>query len=108
MDHRQTVEECWSVELDCSTWLPSAMVDWLQCQATKLGVADSYLAFPLFAMASYCSQHAFVKANEDFFEPTALYFLVGGRSGTNKSGALRFIRNLIRNLESICGVYISF
>ena len=66
-----------------------------------LGVADTYISYPLMSTMSYCAQHAVIGLEAGTHdEPVLIYGLVGGRSGTNKSGALKKVVDIVMDIEN--------
>ena len=85
--------------VDMDDWFDLEVADYVRYHAKRLGVADTYLAMPLLSIAAYLSQHAksvYVYRNPDsgketimHSEPTILYTMVVGESGTNKTACIQ-------------------
>lgn len=99
LDYKSALQEAWKVNNECKNWFPTQISEWVSYHATILGVPETYIAVPLLIALSYCSQHTFVKM--DFHtEPTLLYGLVVGRSGTNKSASLQLITDIVNGIQN--------
>ena len=80
--HRVILENTWKVEFNVDECLPAAMAEWVKFKSNLLGVPDSYIAWPVLVAVAHASQHTFVNVGKLHKEPTAIYGLVIGRSGT--------------------------
>lgn len=99
-------------DVDISDWLPDEYVKWVKMEATKLGVHDVYITYPLLVAVSYLSQHSeasYLIKNEAgdvinlHTEPLILYGLVCGDSGSNKSGAIKVIMDIVDSIYNVHG-----
>ena len=99
-------------ESDLDAWFPPEYVRWIRLMSTKLGVNELYIALPLIVSVAYCTQHSSARyvmknnAGEDVVlheEPLILYGLVAGESGTNKSGAIKILMDLIDGIRNVHG-----
>ena len=100
-EYKKILKDVMGVPISIESWFPLEVSDWISYHSTLLGVAETYIAFPLCTAVAYCAQHATVKlADEMHDEPVLLYSLVAGRSGTNKSASLNKILNMILNIEN--------
>ena len=96
---RLLLEECWSLKSNCENWFPKEIYEWIKTHALILGVPDVYLAVPLIATAAHLSHHALVQVNPLYKEPIIIYGLVAGRPGTNKSGSLGLMADIIEEIK---------
>ena len=104
-EYRRIIEECTQIAVETNNWFPTPIANWIKYNATILGVSDVYLSYPILSAITYCAQHATVELEDGMHkEPVLLYGLVGGRSGTNKSAALKKITDMISNLENPRGM----
>ena len=98
--YKDALKESWKVPTVCKDWFLGEISKWISHHAIILGVPETYISVPLLVAVAYCSQHTSVKM--DFHtEPTVLYGLVGGRSGTNKSASLQLVTDLLNNIDNI-------
>ena len=96
---RIMMEECWSIKSECKNWFPAPIYEWVKRHSTILGVPDEYLALPLLVATAHLSHHSHVKINRMYKEPIIIYSIVAGRSGTNKSGSLSLIADIVEELK---------
>ena len=96
---RIMMEECWSIKSECKNWFPAPIYEWVKRHSTILGVPDEYLALPLLVATAHSSHHSHVKVNWMYKEPIIIYSIVAGRSGTNKSGSLSLIADIVEELK---------
>ena len=98
-DYKEALQDSWKVPTTCEKWFPQPVAKWISHHALLLGVPETYISLPFLVATAYCLQHTTVKM--DFHtEPTILYGLVGGRSGTNKSTSLQLITDLLSNIDT--------
>ena len=98
--------------VDMDDWFELDLANYIRYHSKRLGVADTYLAMPLLSIAAYVSQHTksiYVYRNPDtgkettlHIEPTILYTMVVGESGTNKTACIQLLLDI---LDSIPNVY---
>ena len=98
--------------VDMDDWFEIDVANYVRYHSKRLGVADTYLAMPLLSVAAYLSQHTksvYVYRNPEtgketvlHVEPTILYTMVVGESGTNKTACLQLLLDI---LDSIPNVY---
>ena len=99
-EYKKVVERVSGISVDTSKWFPSAVSEWITYHATLLGVPDTYISYPLISAISYCAQHAIIRLEDEMHhEPVLIYGLVGGRSGTNKSAALKKVTDMVMGIE---------
>ena len=89
------LKEAWKIADDPSECFPEDIATWIKYHSTMLGVPKSYLSVPLLVSTAYCAQHTTVSFEDMHTQPVILYDLVAGRSGTNKSGSLKSILDVI-------------
>ena len=100
-EYKKVVERVSGISVDTSKWFPSAVSEWITYHATLLGVPDTYISYPLISAISYCAQHAIIRLEDEMHhEPVLIYGLVGGRSGTNKSAALKKVTDMVMGIEN--------
>ena len=100
-DYKQIVDKVSKIKMDNNKWFPPPVAEWIHYNATLLGVPDTYISYPLVSAVCYCAQHAIVELEDGMHqEPVLIYGLVGGRSGTNKSGALRKVTDIVMEIEN--------
>ena len=100
--------------VDIDDWFPLEFGTWIKYHALKIGVPETYLAFPVLVAVAYLSQHgvaSYTMENEetgekiDFHsEPMILYGLGVGESGTNKTACLNLIAEIVDNIRNVNGV----
>ena len=78
---RNLLKKIWQVKFDVAECFPKEIKEWIDLNSTLLGVAPSYVAWPLLVVTAYCAQHSIAVANSYHCEPILLYGLVVGRSG---------------------------
>ena len=99
--YQDALMRTWSVELDVLNTFPAPICNWTRKKAVQLGVPYTYIGFPLLSAVAYTLGGSNVTVSESHIEPIIIYsLLVAGRSGTNTSGCLTLISNLVRNLPS--------
>ena len=98
-DYKRALNNSWDIPLDEENILPIEILTWLSKKSTELGVPKSYLLYPLITSVAYCMGLSEVVVTETYKEPVILYCLVSGRSGTNKSGSLNVMKNLLSAIE---------
>ena len=101
--YEEALTKSWSIILNEMETFPDAVRDWLKLKATELGVPYAYIAFPLLSAVAHVMGKSFAQVSANYEEPVIIYSLVAGRSGTNKTGCLSLISNLIRNLKTESG-----
>ena len=120
MEIHKTIETDLS---DVGMWFPHDVADWIKTNSIRLGVPDQYIAIPLLVAVSYLARNTVVKyvldleeeertVDEEIIcaemdlhvEPIILYGVVAGESGTNKSGSLNLISNLVDSVPNAHGV----
>ena len=100
-EYKQIVEKVSKIKVDNDEWFPPPVAEWIHYNATLLGVPDTYISYPLVSAVCYCAQHAIIELEDGMHkEPVLIYGLVGGRSGTNKSGALRTVTDIVMAIEN--------
>ena len=100
-EYKSIVEQLMKIDVVTEDWFPPSVTQWIQYNSTLLGVPETYISYPLVSAVTYCSQHATVSLEDGTHdEPVLLYALVGGRSGTNKSAALRKITDMVMEIEN--------
>ena len=97
--YESALRKSWDEKLEGETF-DDTISYWIAKTATKLGVPEAYLTFPLLSATAFTLGESYVKVCDSYKEPIIIYSLVAGRSGTNKSGSLSTITNLIQNLPS--------
>ena len=99
-EYKKILKDVSGIVIEVDKWFPEEVADWTY-HSTILGVAETYIAFPLCTAIAYCAQHATVKLSDDMHqEPVLLYSLVAGRSGTNKSASLSKILDMILRIDN--------
>ena len=105
-EYKSILKEVMDVDIDIYSWFPEEVSDWLTYHSTLLGVAETYLAYPLCTAVAYCAQHASVSLEDGMHvEPVLLYSLVAGRSGTNKSASMKKIMDLVMSIKNPNGAH---
>ena len=100
-EYKKILKDVSGIVIEVDKWFPEEVADWITYHSTILGVAETYIAFPLCTAIAYCAQHATVKLSDDMHqEPVLLYSLVAGRSGTNKSASLSKILDMILRIDN--------
>ena len=102
-DYKEAIRNAWKVKSITRDWFPQEIATWINHYATILGVPETYISIPLLVSFAYCSQHTTVNAGDLHIEPTILYALVCGRSGTNKSSVVKIIKDLLDEIENHTG-----
>ena len=92
-------EELYKLPSTCSTWFPRKIHDWIRDHAKRLGVPEVYLGVPLLVTTCHLSMHSVVRLDQYHKEELILYGLVGGDSGSNKSGSLRLFSEMIDHIR---------
>ena len=92
---RNMLEGLWDIPYNCNDWFPGDIYQWVKREATVLGVPEAYIAIPLVVATGHLAQHVRVEVDSSHTEPTIIYGLVAGRSGTNKSAALGRIADMV-------------
>ena len=92
-------EELWKVSEPCTHWFPTDFSDFIQKHSRIYGCPEMYLGIPLIVTASHLSMHTTVWVDKYHQEPTVIYGLVGGGSGSNKSAALRMFTDMIDRIR---------
>ena len=96
---RLLIEECWNINSESGKWFPTPIIKWIKRHATILGVPDEYLSIPLLVSTAHLSHHTCVEINELYKEPLVIYSIVAGRSGTNKSGSLGLMTDIVEEIK---------
>ena len=99
--------------LDIDDWFPKEVGDVLRFHSTRFGVPNTYMAMPFLVTSSYLSQHTMSvytyrdistqKEIEVHAEPTILYSMVVGESGSNKTACTNFFIDMLDDIENIYG-----
>ena len=107
LEYKKILSEVTNIPVDTRNWFHPRIADWIQYHATMLGVPDTYIGFPIIASVAYCSQHATVSLDDGTHsEPVLIYGLVGGRSGTNKSAALKKVTDIVFDIKNPNGGHL--
>ena len=93
--YRKALENSWNVPINENEIFPENILCWLVKKSNELGVPVSYLTYPLMTSIAYCLGGSSVRVTETYTEPVILYCLVSGRSGTNKSGSLSLMKDML-------------
>ena len=91
---KEFLEGCWSVPQDLTDAFPTDIKRWITVRSKTLAVPESYLALPLITFVSHLLQVSHIEVSEFHREPTVIYSLTGGKSGTNKSACIQLFQNL--------------
>ena len=94
-----TKEDLYKLPSTCEDWFPREIYHWIKEHAMRLGVPEVYLSIPLLVTTSHLAMHSVVKLDEYHDEQMILYGLVGGDSGSNKSGSLRMFSDMIDRIR---------
>ena len=97
---QNVIDECWKEPQSTSDWLPAEISLWTHEFHRIFAVPEHYLAVPILTIASHLSMHANVRVDEHHQEPILLYSLIGGGSGTNKTGALSIFNDMLDKIRS--------
>ena len=97
--------------LDIDDWFPNEVSDGLRFHATRFGVPNTYMAMPFLVTTSYLSQHTMSvyiyrdinsgKEMEVHAEPTILYSMVVGESGSNKTSCTNFFIDILEGIKNV-------
>ena len=98
--YTKSLTKSWSVTLDDQSAFPPSVHAWIWKKSRQLGVPTTYISFPLLSATAFCLGESYVSVCETYTEPIIIYSLISGRSGTNKSGSLKVVTDLINNLQS--------
>lgn len=73
----------------------------LNGHANAIGVPQEFILWPLLtATASFMGTNAFVKINEEWWEPSIIWFVIAARKGEKKTAALKRIRKPIEAIQN--------
>ena len=97
---KNITEELWKVSNSCKQWFPKEIHDWVFEHARRLGVPEMYLSIPLLITVSHLSMHTIIELDKLHKEESILYGIVGGDSGSNKSGALKMFSGMIDRIRT--------
>ena len=103
--YRKTLLRCWDISLESKDTFPPNIVDWIERKRTKLGVPFAYLAYPMLSSMAYCLGKSYTEVTETYREPIIIYYVISGRSGTNKSSCVSLFRSVIEKLPTISELY---
>ena len=92
-------EDLWKLPSSCENWFPTEIYRWVQQHSKRLGVPEVFISVPLLVSTCHLSMHAVVQVDKYQKEHMILYGLVGGDSGSNKSGALNHINEIIDRIR---------
>ena len=66
---RKFLKKLWQIKFEVENCFPKEISEWIKLNSTLLGVAPSYLEWPLLVVSSYCAQHSVAVANLFHKEP---------------------------------------
>ena len=99
--------------MDIDDWFPKEISDALRFHATRFGVPNTYMTMPFLITTSYLSQHTMSvytyhdsssgKKMEVHAEPTILYGMVVGESGSNKTSCTNFFIEMLDGIKNVNG-----
>ena len=98
--YEQALKKSWSIELDEEMSFAPPIYQWIQKKATQLGVPSTYISLPMLSAVAFTLGESYVKVCDSYVEPIIIYSLIAGRSGTNKSGSLSIITDMINKLPT--------
>ena len=93
-------ENLWKIPQTTENWFPKQISEWIYEHSRRIGVPETYISVPLLITASHLSMHMKVQVDDQHHEESILYGIVGGDSGTNKSGALKIFSEMIDRIRS--------
>ena len=88
----------WQVEMNENNWFPRDATTWVKKKCCELGSPFPYVAMPLISCVTYSLGKSVVQVSKRWKEPVIIYSLVSGRSGTNKTGSLFTIEDVMESL----------
>ena len=94
----EALQKSWDIECDEKSCFPEVIYEWIHKKCMELGVPFHYIAYPLITAVSYSVGVSFVQVSKKWREPVIIYSLVSGRSGTNKSGSLAIMQEVVEAL----------
>ena len=98
--YKAALKATWEIPFNIKACFPNDISNWIGKKATELGVPSSYIAYPMLTAASYALGRSKVRVTNTYLEPVILYTLVAGRSGTNKTGSLKLVKELLSQITS--------
>ena len=96
---QNVIDECWKEGQSTADWFPVEISSWIHEFHRVLAVPEHYLALPILTVVSHLSMHANVRVDDHHSEPILLYSVIGGGSGTNKSGALSLFTDMVEKIR---------
>ena len=97
-EYQCLTKELWDIPFQTERWFPDNIYKWINCRAGILGVPHQYISFPLLVSTAFLSGKTNILADEHHVEPLILYGIVGGASGTNKTGVLKLFQGMVENI----------
>ena len=89
-----------AARLDLSSVLSPTLSAIITANSDAVGVPPEFILFPLItAAASFLGTNAFVEINEEWKEPSIIWFILAARKGEKKTAALKRVRKPIEDIE---------
>ena len=111
MTDKTSVLEDINTSLDIDDWFPDEVSEEIRFHSTRFGVPSTFLSMPFLVISSYLSQHTNSvylcrdietgKEIELHKEPTILYSMVVGESGSNKTSCIRFFIDILDGIKNV-------
>lgn len=76
------------------------LVKLVNAHANAIGVPSEFILWPLLtAAASFMGTNASIRINQEWYEPSIIWFVIAARKGEKKTAALKRIRKPIEEVQ---------
>ena len=80
-------------------FISEELVKLLNAHSNAIGVTPEFILWPLLTTASQMGTNGNIKINDEWFEPSILWFVIAARKGEKKTAALKRLKKPIEELQ---------